>query len=124
MSYLHSKILDYGLNVIVQYTTRLLIHEVEPTDYESAILSSLGQKDDPVISGPENANIKGRQVTVAPITDGVGTADGTVKFWSLVDDGSQILLAADQVENEFSILDGNSFTMSVFSIILPGAGYG
>jgi len=120
MSYLHNHILDAGLNRLCVEPTRLLLHNVEPFDFSSAISSFLGVRMSPIITGPYLAEPTGRMVTIDPITDGSIIADGKVKYWSLVDDSAERLLAAERTVNEFDVLAGNSFTMSAFNIIMPG----
>jgi hypothetical protein len=121
MSYLNPRVLDSGLFILAKETTRLLIHNVEPTTYDLAKSTALGQKLGPIISGPENASPKGRQITVSPITDGLVTKAGKVSYWSLVDDNGKRLLAAEKMSNvEFDVTTGNAFTMSGFSIAMPG----
>jgi len=120
MSYLHSRILDYGLNALVHETTRLLVHTDEPTDYDVAIGSFIGEKISPVVAGPENAT-KGRRVSVSPIIDGHITTTGTANYWSLIDDNGKRLLVTDNLGIAFDTVKGNSFTMSGFSITMPGA---
>ena len=120
MSYIDSSIIDYGLNVLVVESTRLLLHEVEPIDYATATSNFLAEKQNIVVTGPANASPKGRCVIVQTITDGVVLFGGTVNCWSIVDDKKTRLLASEQVTNPLAVLADNAFTMEAFPITMPG----
>lgn len=117
--YLNPRILDYGLTNLVLGTTRLLALSSAPTDYDSLAAKTLGVKDSPVLSGPATSG-GGRKVTVAAVTDGTITVDGTATHWALADDKLPGILAWGQFAAPKAFTTADDFATGAFDIILPG----
>lgn len=112
MPMIHDDALDAALNVIQSNTTVLHICDTEPTDYAS--ISSLGSKSSPSIGTPENGDTSGRKITVASVSDGSVSADGTAAYWALAD--ASRLLAAGALTSTQSVTNGNTFTLTAFDV--------
>jgi hypothetical protein len=118
-----SSVLDYGLILIVQRSSRLLINSAVAVDYMTAtdlVNTVLGVKYTPAVIGPQNAVPSGRRVIVQEISDGAVSKDGRVAGWALVDDNSQRCLASGPISTPLDVVIGNAFTLEAFSITLPG----
>ena len=124
MTMLYDTVLDQGLDVLNTTTglaDKLYICSSEPTTYTEAITTyALGHDNGNLsITGPADAAGGGREVTVAALSNnGLVTADGTVLFYAIVDDGATDLLAVGDVTSQ-GVTNGNTFSLTSVKITIP-----
>jgi hypothetical protein len=120
MASLSNNVFDSGLNYLDTNGSHLYITSQEATTYTEAITTyALGNKATPTISAPADRVGGGREVTVSAITDGSVTADGTATHYAIVYAGGTELLAAGALSASQSVTNGNTFTLTSFSIGIP-----
>lgn len=106
MAYVNDSALDAALDNI-KNATRLLLCSSEPADYSAAVAAQLAYSDS--LAFGSNADYAGgRQTTISAITDGVGTADGTVMYYALVDVSGTTLYATQSVSSSFAVTNGQT----------------
>jgi hypothetical protein len=119
MAFINHEAFDLALNEIVNNATTLHICNTLPTDLSTTSSSSLGTKSNPTFTGPEDGVVSGRRIIVNQITDGSVTISGggsdSATHWALVD-ATRLLSAGDLTGGGQIVTDGNSFTLSEFSI--------
>lgn len=120
MAYLHSDILDNGLQVLTDDVDELHYCSQEPASYAEVATYSLGLKASPTVSAPEAGDPSGRQVTVSAVVDGAASADGTITHYALVDTNTSRLLAANEVAESKAVVELDTITSDAFAIGLPG----
>jgi hypothetical protein len=119
MAVLHDDVLDNGLQVLTDATSKVLhICSAEPADFAGVAAVTLGNKTPPSVGAPEARAGSGRKVVVAEITDGEVTATALATHWAVVN-GSR-LLAANTLTASQNVTDGNPFTLPAFDIGIPG----
>lgn len=118
MPYLHPDVLDSGLNVLTNATSKVLhICPSEPADRAAAISSSLGNKTSFSIGAPGARTPTGRKVTTGAVSDGSVTSNGTASHYAIID-GTR-LLAAGALQAGQAVTSGNAFTLAAFDIGIP-----
>ncbi len=122
MAYLNPRVLDLGLNVLTTETTRLHFCSAEPTNYAQAVSLSLGSKASPSVGAPADRTPSGRKVTVAAVSDGAATANGSVTHYALVDGTNSRLLATREMKDGRTVATGDTITSPAFDVGIPGAG--
>lgn len=121
-AYLHSDVLDNGLNVLDTATNKLVICSAMPTNYAEANATyALGSKATPTVSAPQARSPDGRKVVVSAITDGAVSATGTATHFALLDTSGSRLLAAQALSASQVVTAGNSFTLTATDIGIPAA---
>ena len=72
------------------------------------------------IQGQENESATGggRKITIAEITDGTCTADGTGTHYA-ISNGSSALYATQTLDSPQTIANGATFTLAAFDIGIP-----
>jgi hypothetical protein len=121
MSYLNDRVLDQGLQVLTDEADRLDICSAEPATFVTATSTfSLGNKLAPSISAPAARAPSGREVTISAIADGLSTGDGDAAYWALVDTVNSRLLAAGPLDTPITVMNGNPFTLTAFTVGIPG----
>lgn len=124
MSMLYDTVLDKGLetlNTTSGLADKLYICDTEPTTYlEATSTYALGNDDaNLAISGPQDKTGGGREVVVAALNNnGTVTADGTVLWYAIVDDGLSDLLAVGPVTSQ-AVTNGNTFSLNELKIGIP-----
>lgn len=115
--------LDALLNDIQSNAEALHICSSEPTNYTEATSTySLGEKTSPTVGTPADRGGGGREITVSAISDGAVDGDGTAGFWALVkDSATSDLLAAGALASTQGVSNGNTFTLTSFTIGVPDA---
>src|SRR5687767_460754 len=119
MSFLNDRVLDLGLTVLDTEVNSLHICSQQPVTYTQAVTTfTLGNKASPSVSAPaqRGSPADGRQVTVAAVSDGSVTANGTATHWALVDTGNSRLLASGALAASQAVTSGNTFTLGAFTI--------
>lgn len=120
MPSLSDNILDNGLSYASTNGDRVDICSQEPSTYTEATSTySLGNKTSASVGSPTNGDTSGRKVTIAEITDGSVTGDGTASHWALSYTGNTELLAANSLSSSQSVTNGNTFTLSATDIEIP-----
>lgn len=118
-------VLDAALSKLDTEANAIYICNLEPTTYASATsTNALGNATGgayPGIGAPADASPNGRQVTVSAVTTGTVTATGTASHYAIVDTVNSRLLAAGALSASQSVTNGNSFTLSSFTIRIPDA---
>lgn len=111
---------DTALAVYDTEADQLHICSQEPTTYTEATSTySLGSKTGISVGAPTDAATGGRQVTVAAITDGTATANGTATHWAIVDSANSRLLGTNTLAASQVVTAGNPFTLAAFTITIP-----
>lgn len=120
--YISPFLLDRGLFFLPRSVTRLILTVAYTGTYATDILTAnvIGVKDELVVTGPSDAVPAGRKVDIAAITDGQVIHNGLASFWELLDDNAQRVLAAGDLDTPKSLVSGNVFILSTFSITYPG----
>lgn len=123
MPFLHDTALDALLNDTYNNGETLHICSAEPANYTEATSTyTLGNKSSPSIGAPADRGGGGREITIAAITDGNVTADGTASHWAIVKDtATSRLLAAGTLSSSQGVSNGNTFTLTAFTIGVPDA---
>lgn len=121
MAFIANTILDNGLVKLDDDTNILHICSSEPADYAGIAAVTLGNKTTPTLSVPEAGDPNGRQITVSAITDGSVTATNTASHWVLADTVGSVLLASGAITTPQSVTDGNTFTLTSFTVRIAAA---
>lgn len=120
MAQLGDRVFDNGLSVLSDEADELHICSDEPATYNEATSTySLGEKASPTIAAPSDRTGGGREVEVAAINDGSVTDTGTASHYAIVDTANSRLLAAGSLDTPQSVTNGNTFTLSSFTIGIP-----
>lgn len=121
MAWLSNEVLDGGLDVLDTSGTRLDICSTEPTTYAQATTLgnySRGYKTGLSIPAPSERGGGGREVVVPAISDGTVNSTGTVDYWAITN-GTDTLYATGSLSAQQSVTDGNTFTLTSFTIGIP-----
>lgn len=123
MPFLHDTALDALLNDVQANGESLHICSQEPVDYTGASTTfSLGEKTSPTIAVPSDRGGGGREVIISAITDGAVDVTGTATHWAIVkDSATSRLLAAGALSAPQGVTNGNTFTLTEFTIGVPDA---
>ena len=123
MPFIHDTALDALLNDIDSNAEELHICDTAPTNYtEATVTYSLGQKTSLVVDAPTDRGGGGREIIIPAITDGAVDADGTADFWAIVKaTATSRLLAAGDLSAPQGVSNGNTFTLTAFTIGVPDA---
>ena len=120
MASIGNTVFDTGLDSLDTLADRLDICSTEPTTFTEATTTyTLGNKLTPTVAAPSDRAGGGREVVIAEITDGNVTADGTAAWWALVDVSLSDLLATGAVTPSQDVTNGNTFSLSSFTIGIP-----
>jgi len=123
MPFIHDTALDALLNDIDSNAEELHICTAEPTNYtEATVTYSKGQKTSLVVNAPTDRGGGGREIVIPAISDGVVDGDGTVTHWAIVKaTATSRLLAAGTLSSGQAVSNGNTFTLTQFTIGVPDA---
>jgi len=120
MASLADRVFDNGLTVLDTEANRIDITSQEVTTYAEATSTyTLGNSTSLSIGAPTDRSGGGREVTVAAISDGSVTGDGTATHYSIVDTANSRLLATGSLTASQVVSDGNTFTLGSFTIGIP-----
>jgi hypothetical protein len=121
MAFVADTYLDLALEGMHTAGVRLDLCSQEPTSYTAATTTyTLGRKTSLVVGAPENGATSGRRIIVPAITDGSNAANGTATHWALTD-GSSTLIATGSLSVNKTMVSGDPWTSTAFSITLPDA---
>lgn len=118
MAYLNNEVLDSGLDYLTANGDRVDICSQEPANYTEATSTyTLGNKTSASVGAATNGDVSGRKVTIAEITDGSVTGDGTATHWALSKTtATAALLAANSLSASQAVTNGNTFTLAASDI--------
>lgn len=120
MASLADRVFDNGLTVLDTEANRIDITSQEATTYAEATSTyTLGNSTSLSVSAPADRTGGGRQVTVAAISDGSVTGDGTATHYSIVDTVNSRLLATGSLSASQVVSNGNTFTLGSFTVGIP-----
>ena len=125
MAWLCNEVLDAALNYIDTNCENLYICSTEPTTFAQASDDpgsagyKLGTKASPTISVSADRGGGGREITISAITDGSVGYTGTAAYWALTDDSNTLLMATGSLSSSQSVTNGNTFTLTQFTIGIP-----
>lgn len=120
MPFLNDRVYDNGITVLDTEGNALHICSQEPATYAEATSTyTLGNSTSLSIGAPAAGSPNGRQVTVAAISNGTVTANGTAAHYAIVDTTNSRLLAAAPLGASQVVTAGNPFTLPSFTIRIP-----
>ena len=120
MAFIADSIFDNGLAYAQTNGDRIDICSQAPNTYAEATATySLGNAVTSV-GAPANRTPNGRKVTVAAVTGGSVTGDGTASHWALTN-GSTELLAWGTLSASQGVTNGNNFDLGSIDIGIPDA---
>ena len=120
MASLADRVFDNGLTVLDTEANRIDITSQEVTTYAEATSTyTLGNSTSLSIGAPADRSGGGREITVAAISDGSVTGDGTATHYSIVDTANSRLLATGSLTTSQVVSNGNTFTLGSFTIGIP-----
>ena len=103
MAFLANAVFDSGLSYITSNGSRIDITSTEATTYAEATSTlTLGNSASLSVGSPADRGAGGREVTAASITD-----------------GSSVLIATGALTASQAVTNGNSFTLSSFTVGIP-----
>ena len=117
MASVNDSVLDAALEEI---RTANVLHlcSAEPTSYAEVVSLSLANKTNPTI-GAVGDYAGGRQITIAAITDAVGTADGSATHYALANSTGAALLTTQSLSAPFAVTNGMTVEIDSFVIQNP-----
>jgi hypothetical protein len=122
MPYINDYVLDAALAKFDTEANAIHICTQEPVSYAEAITTyTKGSKSGISVGSPTDATPNGRKVTVAAVTDGSVTGNGTVTHYAIVDTVNSRLLATGSLTASQVVTSGNTFTLASFDIRFPDA---
>ena len=121
MALLHNDIYDYGLDGLAGPNRVLHILSQEPATLGDVPTYTLGQKIAPTIGSPVDRTGGGREVIITAVADGNVSDTGTATHWAIVDatEGTERLLAANNLSLSQGVTDGTEFTLTEFTVGMP-----
>ena len=124
MAYLDDRVYDNGLGILDDEVNALHICTQLPATYTEAVTTyTCGSATGaalPTVNAPSARSGGGREVVVAAVTDGTVSATTTATHVALVDTVNSRLLAARALATSQSVTDENPFTLTSFTIGIPG----
>lgn len=122
MAYLNDSILDALLLAIQTEGEELHICSQEPTTYTEAVTTyTLGNENTISIASPADRAGGGRESSVLEITSGTVTATGTATHFAIVDVTGTALIATGALSASQAVTNGNTFSLTEFTIGVPDA---
>ena len=123
MAFINDTELDALLASINSDVEALHICSAEPTTVTEATTTyGLGNKSTPATTGPQDKSPNGRELQIDAISDGSVTASGDASHWALVKtSATERLLATGSLASTQTVTNGNTFTLTAFTIGVPDA---
>jgi len=124
MAWISDYVLDLALSALDTEANALHITSAEATTYGNATTAganslgsvALGAGD---IGAPADAAGGGREVTVAALSGGSVSTDGTATHFAIVDTSNSRLLATGSLSSSQAVTNGNTFSLGTFKITIP-----
>jgi hypothetical protein len=123
MAFINDTELDALLASINTDVEALHICSAEPTTVTEATTTyGLGNKATPATTGPQDKSPNGRELQIDAISDGAVTVSGDASHWALVKtSATERLLATGSLASTQTVTNGNTFTLTAFTIGVPDA---
>ena len=118
MALLHDVVLDGALDIIITNGSKIDICSAEPANYAGIAAVTLANKTSISVGAAGDRTGGGRKITIAEITDGTCTADGTGTHYA-ISNGSSALYATQTLDSPQTIANGATFTLAAFDIGIP-----
>jgi len=121
MPFLNDRVYDNGLSVLDTEATHLHITTSEISVFGNLAAATVGNKSLGAsdIGAPAAGTPNGRQVTIAALTGGSVTANGTASHYAIVDQTNSRILAAAPLSASQVVTSGNTFSTSSQTIRIP-----
>ena len=119
MPYLDARVYDAGLNALDTEATHIHLTSAEAATFAAVGSTTLGNSTIS-IGAPGARTGGGRKVTVAAISAGSVTANGSAGFYAIIDNTNSRLLAAAPLSAAQTVTSGNTFSLPAFDIGIPG----
>jgi len=124
MAYLDDRVYDNGLGILDDEVNALHICTQLPANYTEAVTTyTCGSATGaalPTVNAPSARSGGGREVIVEAVTDGTVSETTTATHVALVDTVNSRLLAARELATSQSVTNENPFTLTSFTIGIPG----
>lgn len=119
MATLGNNVFDQGLDYLTTNGTRIDLTSQEATTYTGATSThTLANKTSITIGSAADRSGGGREVTVAAVSGGSVTGDGTATHYAITN-GSNELLATGALTDTQVVTNGNTFSLASFAIGIP-----
>jgi hypothetical protein len=115
----HNDIYDSGISQLTTIVENLVICSAQPTTYAEAQTYKLGTKAAPSITGPTDKSGGGREISIAAITNGTVTVNGTATHFALLDDSASKMLVSQALDTSQVVTAGNPFTTTLHKVGIP-----
>lgn len=119
MASISDYVLDAALSKLDTEATTVHITSAEATSYANAVSLSLGNSTSLSIGAPKDRAAGGREVDVAPVTDGAVTANGTATHYAIVDATNSRLHVTGALTETQVVTAGNSFSLASMTVGIP-----
>lgn len=114
------RVFDQALAVLDTEANVIHLTTQEATTYTEATSTyTVGNSTSLSIGSPADRSGGGREVTVAAISDGNVTGNGTATHYALVDTSNSRLLATNDLSATQVVTSGNTWTLGSFAIGIP-----
>lgn len=114
------RVFDQALAVLDTEANVIHLTTQEATTYTEATSTyTVGNSTSLSIGAPADRSGGGREVTVAAISDGSVTGNGTATHYALVDTSNSRLLATNDLSATQVVTSGNTWTLGSFAIGIP-----
>lgn len=121
MGFVANEVYDDGLNELAGASRRVDLCSQEPATYtEATSTHSLGNATGVEVGNPGAGSPNGRQVAVPSVSDGSVSAGGEATHWAVSVPGNTWLGAANTLSSGQQVTQGNTFSLTGFSIRIPG----
>lgn len=120
MSNVSDEVFDALLDYVDSNANALYICSADPSTYAEATTTyALGSKSSLTVSTPSDKTGGGREITVSSFNDGLSSGTGTASHWALVNTSGSAFLLSGSLGTTQSVIPGEPFGMSSFTIGLP-----
>lgn len=119
MASLGNNVFDQGLDYLTTNGTRIDLTSQEVTTCTEATSTyTLANKTSITVGSAADRSGGGREVTVASVSGGSVTDDGTATHYAITN-GSDELLATGDLTDTQVVTNGNTFSLASFTIGIP-----
>lgn len=122
MAFIADAYFDLALEGMHTDADRLDLCSQEPTSHTQAVTTyTLGRKTSISVGAPAAGATTGRRIIVPLVSDGSNAANGTATHWALTNTAGSILIATGALSASKTMVSGDAWTSTAFSITLPDA---
>ena len=120
MANVADEVFDSLLDYVDTNGNAIYICSADPSTYtEASSTYALGSTSSVTISTPADRTGGGRELTVSSFNDGLSSGTGTATHWALVNTSGSAFLLSGSLGTSQSVIPGEPFGMSSFTIGLP-----